>query len=90
MKITRNPNANDVGVAKRTYLPFTITASCPKCGTVTHVDLSPGNQGDHYLSYPKVGKPSSLYLSCSNEACGHDWETQVVLNVTLSPVDSSD
>jgi hypothetical protein len=67
---------------KRCYLPGVVLRSqCPKCSADYAEDMA-----HHYLSYPKVGKPEAYGCYCRNEACGHEWEVMLRLDVTLSVV----
>jgi len=46
-------------LAKRTYLPYVIEATCPTCGGVARLDVT-----DEYLSYPPAGEPLQVSLRC--------------------------
>ena len=83
MKIERHATARPVQLDKRTYLPFTVTADCPKCGVASVRDLM-----QRYLSYPVLGSPCSVYHEC--EACGQEWSSMVVVNLTLEAASSAE
>ena len=83
--ITEIPFPNSMELAKRTYLPFKISAPCPDCGVVETVDLT-----DQYLSYPSLGI-NSITFSHPNaeddeESCQNVWEVEVILEFKLTAV----
>ena len=71
---------------KRFYLSGVILkAKCPKCGRQCVLDFD-----DQYLSYPPTNKAFSKTLYCEEEyhadgtaKCGHQFEVELVLNVSL-------
>jgi len=63
---------------KRTYLPFIVTALCPKCGTEAEADLS-----DEYLSYPDVPGEEKVSVCCS--PCDTYFLVPVKIGFTLEP-----
>lgn len=79
----QNISEYDLGsTIKRCYLPFDVTAPCPKCGHSHTIPLS-----EHYLSYPIFGKPSYVYFSCEENKCADDvteFQVSVILDVTLT------
>lgn len=50
---------------KRTYLPFTISCECPKCGATLQKDLS-----EQYLDYPVLEEWADAYIWCDD--CDED------------------
>lgn len=77
MKITRNQDAGPMApLAKRFYVPFTVTSECPQCGSECEVDLE-----HQYLSYPVIGRASRVYFVCE---CEHEWQENIVVDVTLA------
>lgn len=78
---------NDVDLyelRKRTYLPSTIHATCPKCGDHVMRDFR-----ECYLSYPTVGVATELELECEGPIGGRycgSFAIQFRLDVTLSPI----
>lgn len=77
--ITRNQLHTDLEFPKRTYVPFTITAQCPKCGATMSRDLS-----DDYLLSPTLDEVHEvgLYHETDDEE-DHELIVKVVLGVTL-------
>ena len=65
---------------KRFYIPFKVTAKCPKCGKDNEADLD-----DQYLSYPILGEPESVYFTCYEEdgGCEEEYTVDVILGLTL-------
>ncbi len=76
---TGEPHNLDV---KRCYLPFIVTAKCPKCGLLVqkHVD-------NDYLSYPVINKPFDMpmhhVIEHEDDDEEHDWKVKVILRVML-------
>ena len=68
-------------LAKRTYLPYMIKATCPTCGGVARVDLS-----DDYLSYPEAGAPIQVSLRCFDAEGEETCETfvDIVIGVQVA------
>jgi hypothetical protein len=76
VKVTGTMQAAELEV-KRFYMPgVEVTATCPKCKREVERDL-----GDHYLSYPPVGKPFEESMYC--DGCDHSWEVGLVLRIEL-------
>ena len=75
MRIKRKGGGGEVDV-KRLYLPFEVRDACPECGEITTHDMM-----DKYMSYPVLGKPYNIGGYCYK--CLHEWERQVVLDVSL-------
>lgn len=72
---------------KRTYLPFALTSTCPKCGRDGERDLT-----DQYLSYPVLGQPQRVTFrhddADDDEAnCANEWHGFVVIGFTLTEVE---
>ncbi len=76
LRIKRHKGRFKIDV-KRLRLPFTIFQECPECGRACSVDLA---KEDH-IAFPLLKEPFNAGGYCSE--CGHEWETLVVLNVTL-------
>jgi hypothetical protein len=74
-------------LAKRTYLPYMIKATCPTCGGVARVDLS-----DDYLSYPEAGTPIQVSLRCfdaeGEETCETFVDIVIGIQVARGPYTS--
>jgi len=57
MKIEKiNDDVTNLDI-KRCYLPFIVSAPCPKCGIVVERDLA-----NDYISYPKTGRSFPLHM----------------------------
>lgn len=67
-----------VELDKRTYVPFRVESKCPNCGRIVKIDLT-----DDYLSYPVTGEVSTLGFGHCDDECQHEWEVDVILDVTL-------
>lgn len=75
MRVERNPHptqrSTDLG--KRFYHAFIFFDDCPECGTE--------DANEHYLSYPVPDMPARVHFECND--CGHDWERNVVVTVSV-------
>jgi transcription elongation factor Elf1 len=60
--------------AKRQYMPFAITWTCPGCGHACETDE------DWYLAYPKLGGVNEVTLWCPE--CDHEHKVSIQLNVS--------
>lgn len=83
-KIERVKGSRPIELDKRQHVPYRVTDNCPKCSKEYVVNLTP--KGDHYLGYPIVGQPTKLYMVCPNDACAHEWQVKVIVNITLELV----
>ncbi len=83
--LTITPRATSVELDKRTHLPFTVSSTCPGCGQVVVRDYS----DDHYLSYPRTGKPTKLsfYHEGEDGECQTEWQYSVVVKLTMEVVE---
>lgn len=70
---------SDSVFSKRTYLPFTITATCPACGVETEQNLD-----EDYLSYPLLSVDEEVGFYCE---CEHEWDVTIKLNLDIVAVD---
>lgn len=62
---------------KRFYLPgLMLEGECPSCAKAWTHDFA-----KYYLSYPVVGAPEVVHVSCAE--CAHEWEVRVIVRVTL-------
>jgi len=62
---------------KRFYMEgVEIHDECPECKTVAIRDL-----GQQYLSFPSTNSTMSEGMYC--EPCGHEWDVDVVLKMSL-------
>lgn len=60
--------------AKRQYMPFAITWTCPGCGRSCETDE------DWYMAHPKLGGLNQVTLWCSE--CDHEHEVWIELSVS--------
>jgi rubrerythrin len=65
---------------KRQRVPYIIEWTCPKCGENHVRDFA----GDHYLSNPIWGEPSTEHLYC--DECDHEFPFTVRADVVLTIV----
>ncbi|RKZ09805.1 hypothetical protein DRQ25_05300 [Candidatus Fermentibacteria bacterium] len=65
-----------IELGKRTYVPCTLTATCPRCGGVASKDF-----GKAYLSYPCTNSPFECSVWC--ESCDEPVEVKVKLVLRL-------
>lgn len=83
-KIEKVKGSRPIELDKRQHVPYRVIDNCPKCGKVYKVDLTP--KGDHHLSCPIAGALAEVYMMCPDDACGHEWEVQVIVNITVELV----
>lgn len=62
---------------KRLNLPLKIKTKCPACGEPCEQDLS---NGDHYVSAPTLGKPTTTYWLCPSN---HEFQVELVIDLNV-------
>ena len=81
IQLVKSLDNSDVGLrgeidCKRFYLTgISIEAHCPGCGIKFLLD------SNHYLSYPQMNQPNTLYLNCDH--CYHSWTEEILLKVEV-------
>ena len=84
MRITLVKGNPRIELDKRQHVPYKVEDDCPKCRRSHMRDLSQGGgPHGHHLSYPVIGKPTSVHFVCDDEKCAHEWTRRVVVDVTL-------
>lgn len=76
---------------KRFRFPCSIFDACPECGREVEMDFS----NAHYLTNPTFNAPQDVHFYCiawdddGEEIldCGHNWTKQIILRVTVEPVE---
>jgi len=58
---------------KRFNLPVTVVDDCPTC----KVECRTRFDGDDYISYPAIGRPTPVWLQCT--ACETHWDRNIVI-----------
>lgn len=77
----------DLSGIKRCYIQDAeISSKCPKCGKE-----DPRQFADDYLSYPEIGKPSSVYFCCHHDdGVEVNWEIPMVLKSCVATIHYED
>lgn len=76
------PDDTEVLAIKRFNLPVTIVDTCPKCNEERETRFD----GDDYVSYPAIGKPTPVSLRC--EPCGRYWSRNIVLTFAVAAAET--
>ena len=74
------PDATHEIAIKRFNLPATAIDTCPTCGK----ECSARFDGDDYISYPKIGVPTTLWLYCRD--CAKDWERRILIHFSVEAI----
>lgn len=77
-------SAANLELDKRLHVPYVVSSPCPTCKRLVEVDLS---GGDHYLSSPRIGQPTSIYFVCEEDHEAAYWQVQAKVNLTLTLIE---